>query len=121
MRYPWIGSVAGLLLVACAEDRSTVTVYEAGPVVAQCEPAATTLEQSAGRLDQAGIEILRSSCGVISDMGFAAVCGGATGQILLHDIRGSSLAAAQSLGFKDAATLVADAPSGDGWERAPCP
>lgn len=121
MRNVLMTAMAGLFLVACGDEYATVTVYEPGPVLAQCEEPALTLEQSAARLDGAGIEILRSSCGAISGVAFASVCGAPTGQILLHDIRGSSLAAAQSLGFKDGTTLASGAQPGSGWERAPCP
>lgn len=121
MRKLIAAGVLGGCLAACTGDTQTVTVYEAGPVVTQCSEPTVTLEQSAARLDAANVEILRSSCGVMKGMMFPSVCGAATGQILLHDVRGSSLATAKSMGFSNAADLPEDADSGSGWERSRCP
>jgi hypothetical protein len=91
-----------------------VVVYEAGPHVAQCSPPAVTRAQSAAKLTSAGIDVRRSSCGHLEGVFFPAVCGAGTGEILLHDIPASSLAAAEAAGFGSTDSLNA-------WSRGTCP
>jgi hypothetical protein len=111
----------GLAMTACMNDSEAppsapgldeTVVYESGPHLAQCAPPALTPKQSATKLTNAGIEVRRSSCGHLAGVAFPAVCGAGTGQVLLHDIPASSLAAARAAGFGPADDID--------WQRSAC-
>jgi hypothetical protein len=114
--------VIGLAGAACSDDASLapqarseagVAVYEAGPRVAQCEPAALTPAQSAAKLEAAGVEVLRSGCGTRMGVMYPAVCGAGLAEIIVHDIPAGHLEAARAAGFGSVDDL-------DGWERTSC-
>lgn len=115
--------VIGVAFLGCSDDgdlappplggEGGAVVYEAGPRLAQCDLAALTPTQSAAKLTSAGVEVQRSSCGHITDMAYPAVCGAGTGEIILHDIPPSQLAAAGAAGFRSVEDL-------GGWQRASC-
>ena len=65
----------------------------------QCEGGGISVEQSRGKLTQNGIAVIESRCGVRTDRMYPSVCGGATGDILLHRIKSDMLDAALELGF----------------------
>lgn len=65
----------------------------------QCEGGGLTVEQSRGKLTDGGIQVVESRCGVRTDRMYPSVCGGATGDILLHRIPTGMLDAALELGF----------------------
>ncbi|TLM76248.1 hypothetical protein ACONUD_07825 [Microbulbifer harenosus] len=65
----------------------------------QCEGGGLTVEQSRGKLADGGIQVVESRCGVRTDRMYPSVCGGATGDILLHRIPTAMLDAALELGF----------------------
>ncbi|HEY8567963.1 hypothetical protein [Microbulbifer sp.] len=65
----------------------------------QCEGGGLTVEQSRGKLVDSGIQVVESRCGVRTDRMYPQVCGGATGDILLHRIPSGMLDAALELGF----------------------
>lgn len=100
------------------EDTVTATEPEQPPVRAeeliwvfqargnrQCEGGGTTLEQSGTRLTDNGVDVQESRCGARTDRMYPSVCGGATGDILLHLISKDSLDAALELGFDPAAQI----------------
>lgn len=68
----------------------------------QCEGGGTSLDASAGKLTNNGVTVSDSRCGARTDRMYPAVCGGATGDILLHLINKGSLDAALELGFDPA-------------------
>lgn len=68
----------------------------------QCEGGGTTLAESRERLAGQGVTVQESRCGVRTDRMYPAVCGGKTGDILLHLIDKRSLDAALQLGFDPA-------------------
>ncbi|MCK7595660.1 hypothetical protein M0G74_00075 [Microbulbifer sp. CAU 1566] len=68
----------------------------------QCEGGGLSVEQSRGKLVQGGITVIESRCGVRKDRMYPSVCGGATGDILLHRIKTELLDAALELGFDPA-------------------
>lgn len=78
-----------------------IWVYE-GRGSKQCEGGGTSLEDSAGRLTGNGVAVSESRCGVRTDRMYPAVCGGLTGDILLHLVGKGSLDAALELGFDPA-------------------
>jgi hypothetical protein len=92
----------------------------------QCESDGITPEASAQTLRAAGIDVLQSTCGSRTGVAFAAVCGGRTGEILIHRIRAVDVAEAQALGYFEVETLV-DAAAGTNYvvvdcaSRAPIP
>jgi hypothetical protein len=99
------------LLVACNEGEGVFPtrslVYESSGKL-QCQQNGLTPQQSAARLAGAGIEVLASSCGVVTGTAFPAVCGAPTGEILLHEVPLSDLEAADRLGFRTADSLRHD-------------
>lgn len=124
MRAPLIMlGLIGLTGMACSGDgelaptplpgEGGAVVYEEGPHVAQCAPPALTPAQSAAKLKAAGVEVQRSSCGHRTGVMYPAVCGAATGEIILHDIPLQQLEAARAAGFGSVEDV-------SGWERAGC-
>ena len=68
----------------------------------QCEQGGTTLEESSAKLTDSGVEVQESRCGVRTDRMYPSVCGGKTGNILLHLISQDKLDAALEMGFDPA-------------------
>lgn len=121
--------VLGLAAAGCMGDGESpplapgfdeVVVYEYGPRLQQCGPIAVTRKQSAARLASAGVEVLRTSCGMIEGIFHPTVCGAGTNEILLHDIPTEELADAEAAGFQLADRLKDTGP-GVGWRRGSCP
>ncbi|SDJ57126.1 hypothetical protein [Microbulbifer yueqingensis] len=79
----------------------------------QCENGGTTLEQSRNQLSAAGVEIQESRCGTRTDRMYASVCGGQTGDILLHLVRKTALDAALQQGYDPAGNIE--------YQQASCP
>ena len=71
----------------------------------QCEGGGVTLEQSRASLEGSGITVSESRCAVRTDRMYPSVCGGATGDILVHRIPSSMLDAALELEFDPADTV----------------
>lgn len=131
--------VVTLLIVACQEDSGTpetlVTtedlVSTGVPVttddllvysdreVRQCESDGVSLEASAQILIDAGIDVIKSTCGIRTGVEYPAVCGGATGDILVHEIRSVNLSDAEQLDFQEISTLI-DAAAGTSYELVDC-
>jgi len=119
--------VVTLLIVACRENSATqkvpvttddLLVY-ADREVRQCESDGFSPEASAQILINAGIDVLQSTCGIRTGVEFPAVCGGATGDILVHEIRSVNLADAEQLGFQEISTLI-DAAAGTSYRLVDC-
>jgi len=85
----------------------------------QCESDGMSPDDSAQTLIVAGIDVLQSSCGIRTGVAYAAVCGGETGQIILHEIRAVNLPTARQLGYELASTLI-DPASGTGYQSVGC-
>jgi len=106
---------SGLLLSSCFvgivvnDDEVNVLVYESSGK-RQCEPAAISPQQSARKLENAGVPVRESSCAVLTTIAFPAVCGAPSGELVLHEISGNKATAAQQAGF----TLVTTLRSGAG-------
>jgi len=81
-----------------------ILVYESRQSV-QCGSRGLTTQQSALKLTHGGIDVVQSACGAMTGVGFPAVCGAGTGEILMHEIRSVSLSDAEQLGFQSVATL----------------
>ncbi|WP_308366871.1 MULTISPECIES: hypothetical protein [unclassified Microbulbifer] len=79
----------------------------------QCEGGGTTLEESSGKLTGNGVEVQESHCAARTDRMYPSVCGGATGDILLHLVSKKSLDTALELGFDPADQIQ--------YERGSCP
>jgi len=131
--------VVTLLIVACQEDSVApevlvtpeVLVATEVPVttddilvysdrgVRQCESDGVSLEASAQILIDAGIDVIKSTCGIRTGVEYPAVCGGATGDILVHEIRSVNLSDAEQLDFQEISTLI-DAAAGTSYELVDC-
>jgi hypothetical protein len=120
--------VAGLGLAGCGEESDApienlrpgnLVVFE-GRGRLQCDfTGGITPAQSALKLTNAGVDVLRSGCGAMTGVAFAAVCGGSSGEILLHEIRRENRDPAESLGFVPAEELTNRA-SGTGYAWVDC-
>lgn len=91
-----------LLLVGCSTH--AVMIYEAkGDQQCGYKPG-KTITESARKLENEGIVVIESFCGV--KHGFTmAMCGGPTLNILLHHIDEKDLESAEKLGFKPVTQL----------------
>ncbi|MFI2810583.1 MULTISPECIES: hypothetical protein [Microbulbifer] len=79
----------------------------------QCENGGTTLEQSSSSLTAAGVDIQESRCGTRTDRMYASVCGGQTGDILLHLVEKTSLDTVLQQGYDPADNIQ--------YQQASCP
>ena len=70
-------------------------------------------------LINAGIDVLQSTCGIRTGVQYPAVCGGATADILVHEIRSVNLPDAEQLGFQEIGTLI-DAAAGRSYKLVDC-
>jgi hypothetical protein len=95
-----------------------VLVYRSRQSV-QCGSRGLTPAQSAQRLIDGGIDVIKSGCGSLTGVFVPAVCGGDTGDILIHEIRRENLPDAEKLGFGSAATLIKPA-TGEGYAWVDC-
>lgn len=112
-----------LLLAACTGDSDIsapggILVY-ADREARQCESDGVSPEASAQILITAEVEILQSTCGIRTGVAFAAVCGGGTADILVHEIRSVNLPDAEELGFQEISTLI-NAAADTGYELVDC-
>ena len=89
----------------------TVSVYRSKGSV-QCNGGGVPLADHERQLTEAGIRVLSSSCGTTGRM-YAAVCGGATGEIHIFEIPASQKDAAAKLDFTPLSTLP-------GAQKQPC-
>lgn len=120
--------VAVLGLAGCGEEsdapaesvRSGNMVVFEGRGRLQCDfTGGITPAQSALKLTNEGVDVLRSGCGAVTGVAFAAVCGGSSGEILLHEIRHENRDTAERLGFVPAEELTNQA-SGTGYAWVDC-
>jgi hypothetical protein len=101
------------------EDETNVLVYESTGQ-RQCEPASSNAQQSARRLTDAGVAVRDSSCAILTNLAFPAVCGAPSGQLYVHEIDERGIAAAQRTGFTLVTTLRLG--NGDaGYAMVSCP
>lgn len=122
-----------LFLAACPED--TVTSEDSATAesavapgdslvfadrgVRQCESDGISPEASAQILIDAGIDVIRSNCGIRTGVAYLAVCGAGSVDILVHEIRSVNVPDAEVLGFQEISTLV-DAAKGTSYELIDC-
>lgn len=114
-----------IALASCGEEsdapddtarRSGNTLVFEGRGRLQCDfTGGITPEQSAMKLTREGVDVLRSGCGAMTDVAFAAVCGGASGELVLHEIRSVNLDTAQRVGFRSVSELKAQSGQGYAW------
>jgi hypothetical protein len=88
----------------------------------QCANDGLTLAQTNAMLIQGGLDVLESSCGMVTGVAFPAVCGGGTPNINLHRIRKVNIPDAERLGFIDVRDIgVKPGVPGTGFQLADCP
>ena len=94
-----------LVLAACGGGHDAVSTDVAVSVIKsqgarQCElGVAISLEQMQSQLKAAGVQVLSSSCGLLTNLVFAAVCGGGDGRIGILEVPLSQVKTASDLGF----------------------
>ena len=110
--------VSTLLLVACNAEspEENILVFALG--APQCE-SAISIESSAQKLVNAGIDVLQSMCGYVTGVLYPAACGLPSGYILIHEIRSVNLPDAEPLGFQAINTIV-DAATGVDYRLVDC-
>jgi len=80
-------------------------VYESRQAIT-CGTRGLTTQQSAQKLINGGIDVVRSNCGVITGIVLPAVCGIDSAEIIIHEIRSSNLRDAGQRGFHPVTELV---------------
>jgi len=80
-------------------------VYESRQAIT-CGTRGLTTQQSAQKLIDGGIDVVRSNCGVITGIALPAVCGIDSAEIIIHEIRSSNLRDAGQRGFHPVTELV---------------
>ena len=109
------------VLLGCRDGGSSsgenIFVYDTREIL-QCARA-MSLEESAQRLVDAGVDVLASTCGYRTGVAVPTVCGVPSTAFLAHKIREANLADAEDEGFLDVATLV-DAEAGTSYEFVEC-
>ena len=120
-----LAAVLAVLLPGCGDEPAPGTsqpgdllVYESRQAV-QCGSRGLTTGQSAQKLIDGGIDVIASNCGVVTGVAYAAVCGQATGEILIHEIRRVNVPDAEQRGFNPV-TELQDPVSGVSWEKVDC-
>ena len=114
-----------LTLIGCSNGGSSNTPPEENIIVyiskgsTQCFEGGVSPNESAQVLIDSGIDVIDTFCGSLTGVLFPAVCGGATGEILAHEIREVNLSSANELGYETIEGLV-DNESGTGYEIAEC-
>lgn len=124
-RWALLALITGAGLGACGDEQASddaapgnALVFESRQSV-QCGSRGITAQQSAQRLINGGLDVTRSGCGVMTGVAFAAVCGGGTGEILLHEIRTANVDDADRLGFAPVEELRNPA-TGQGYSWVDC-
>ena len=120
--------VLSIGLAGCGEESDTpvdqprpgnTLVFE-GSGRLQCEfTGGVTPEQSAMKLIREGVDVLRSGCGAMTEVAFAAVCGGPNGELVLHEIRSANLDTAERVGFRPVSDLKTRS-GGQGYAWVDC-
>ncbi len=72
----------------------------------QCNNDGLSPEESIQQLADAGIDVLKTFCGVTTGLIFLAICGGGTGDIIAHEIREVNFYDAKEVGYKNIETVV---------------
>jgi hypothetical protein len=117
--------LAGCLAVAGCDDDApqddTAQVFRLTGKT-QCANDGLTLAQTNAMLIQGGLDVLESSCGVITGVAFPAVCGAGTPNINLHRIRKVNIPDAERLGFTDVRDIgMKPGVPGTGFQVVDCP
>jgi len=72
----------------------------------QCNDDGISQEESSLSLTNTGIDVLSTQCGLMTGVSNASVCGGATNNIIAHEIRNVSLPDANEIGYEAVETLI---------------
>jgi len=109
-----------LATTACTTPPLTTTHIYKPDGNKQCEPATSSLADSARQLTNAGIEVHSSHCATQTGMAVITVCGAPTLGIYLHEIKTSDVPQAKRLGYEEANNLI-NKDRGTGYETIDCP
>ena len=85
----------------------------------QCFDDGLRHEESTENLVANGLDVISTQCGYVTGIFYASVCGGATGEIISHEIRRESLEDASLLGYS-AITELVDEAAGLGYQLDEC-
>jgi len=102
------------MLISCDSNENIDVIISNGKL--QCQDNAISINTTKAYLSEAGIEVESESCGQLTGLSYATVCGGGTGQIHIFSINQSALNEAENIGFTDSAKLE----SGVSYEKVSC-
>jgi hypothetical protein len=104
-----------LLLQGCVggndSDENQVTVYKNNGAI-QCESEGLSELETAQQLIDNGIDVILSTCGILTGVSVLTVCGAENIYINLHVINTQNLADAEELGFESVSSLKNEDDSG---------
>lgn len=111
--------VLPVLLSACVmtENEDTTFVYINDGSM-QCEEGGKSGLETAKILEDSNVNVESTQCGGLTNIAVLAMCGGPATNINVHEIKSEDLAKAESLGFKDVATLKQE--NNKGYEVSDC-
>lgn len=81
----------------------------------QCQDNGLNISVTKNYLLEAGIEVKSESCGHLTQINFASVCGGGTGKLHVFSIKDSDSQRAENIGFN-----IADSSNDDDYEKLEC-
>lgn len=114
-----------LFLIGCGGDKSSNVISDENIIVyvskgkTQCNDDGLSPDESTLVLVGAGIDVIGTFCGMTTGFAFPAVCGGATSDIIAHEIREVNLPSAIELGYDNIETLI-DVENLTGYEISDC-
>ncbi|MDD1782759.1 hypothetical protein LRP49_16420 [Enterovibrio sp. ZSDZ35] len=94
-----------LAVASCAiKQPETTDVYIPKGAI-QCETQGMTLSESTQRLASVGVTSVSAQCAEITGVMHSAVCGGQTGEIIVHTIATKEVLLAEQAGYKGVKAL----------------
>lgn len=112
---PIISSLAILItLSACGEDSDVDVYISTGEK--QCLGGGLSITEAEKYLLDAGIEVKEQSCGVLTQINFVSVCGGANGKLYVFTIDGHNANLAENIGF----TVPSVSATEDDFQKVEC-
>ena len=100
--------LSSLLTTAYAKNFKTTLVYASDNSVQCFSDVGINIDESAEKLSNQGIDVLKSGCGEKTGFAVITVCGAGTLRINIHKIYKANLADARDLGYEDISKLRID-------------
>lgn len=114
MKYKLVMLYALLFLQSCDDNDNVNVLISSGKT--QCENNALPINVTRSYLESASIDVIKASCGNLTGVAYADVCGGGTADIHIFTIDKKDLNEAVNIGFTDPSKLQ----EGVGYETKTC-